>query len=437
MLEPNLAACCSPHKSRLQHWGSVEQRHAMCAAWQVLQQVSQHVVVLADSIADVLAASLKQDVRRRKKERNKGLQQDAAVDSEGHSPTSMHAELLTMWKERNPTTWGEQLTEDLASLLIVHLDRQDRRQEVAHIFASQLDHGKVCCLVTSAPRAWLHNTLLVPTASCDHHTCLQHEKLANSMSETHLVEANHVCKLLCQHSNLLQCRLCRSSHGNVLPWRTMSSKIRRGCITHGAGLRARVLTGRPPMPLAMSLWHWPSLSYTASQSKVSFRSHWPSRIALSVPIVHAQTQARGYLCNQKACASPNLATCRCWCSAFSVQLKKQGGARQRVEACLHQTSSKRQQLDQDSCSCRRPHAAGHAQSQQTHQCTDVCASLRGVHRHQHKANRGRPGQLTLPRGHLDPPATDATPATATACFEHVCVGGRSCDCCLTQTQRRP
>ena len=119
----------------------------MCAAWQVLQQVSQHVVVLADSIADVLAACLKQDVRKRKKERKKGLQQDAVVDSEGHPSTSIHAELLTMWKERYPTAWGQQLTEELASLLIAHLDRQDRWQEVAHIFASQLDSGKVCSLV--------------------------------------------------------------------------------------------------------------------------------------------------------------------------------------------------------------------------------------------------------------------------------------------------
>ena len=123
----------------------------------------------------------------------------------------------------------------------------------------------------------MYNMPLFPSASCDHCTCLQHEKLANSRTDKHPVGADRAGKLGRQHSNLLKCRLCRSSHGNVLPWRTMSSKIRRGCITHGAGLRARALTGRPPTPLAMSLWHWQSLSYTASQSKVSYRSHWPSR----------------------------------------------------------------------------------------------------------------------------------------------------------------
>ena len=66
-----------------------------------------------------------------------------AEQGKGQSPASAEAELLRMWKERYPTNWGQQLTKELALLLIALLNRQHRWQEVAHIFASQVDNGKV------------------------------------------------------------------------------------------------------------------------------------------------------------------------------------------------------------------------------------------------------------------------------------------------------
>ena len=136
----------------------------MWAAWQVLQQVSQHVDVLADSIADVLAAHLRQDVRRRKRERKKGPQQEVPAESGGQSPAAAHVELLSMWKARYPTTWGQYLTEELASLLVDFLNRQRRWQEVVHIFASQVDCGKVCSPPTSP--LYVEDVSCATTSNC-------------------------------------------------------------------------------------------------------------------------------------------------------------------------------------------------------------------------------------------------------------------------------
>ena len=122
-------------------------RHFICDAWQVLQQASQHTVVRASSIADVLAAHLQQDESSRETAKNRSL----AEQGKRQSPASAHAELLSMWKARYPTNWGQQLTEKLASLLIALLNRQHRWQEVAYIFASQVDSGKVCTPLQFAP----------------------------------------------------------------------------------------------------------------------------------------------------------------------------------------------------------------------------------------------------------------------------------------------